>query len=157
MCSVSVCVNVNVCATCFLSDPPWHHMYEGRQHRTPLLERTCVFCSSNCNNMVVEDTYHVLSNALSMAFYMHVCTHNCTKMVLTSRQYMTLIVCMYKCVLCVCEAKHVRAVGRFHADCLHGCSRCVFSTPPVAVLGNCQVSLSFFLTANFNSCVTRCV
>ena len=39
--------------------------------------------------------------------------------------------CMYRCMLCVSDAKHVRAVGRFLADCL--AARDIFLNKPSSV------------------------
>ena len=88
VCAPYLCVYMSTCvrrAFClFRLGIARLHMYEGRQHHTPLLGRTCAFCASKCNRSVVECM--CVLNALCTTIYVHVFTDNCTKMDLTPRQ-----------------------------------------------------------------------
>ena len=82
-----------------------------------VLARVCEFCLRVCGQQVVEDTYHVcvecpLYDVLRVRVFKQLNRHH------FDFSNVHDLMCMYVCMLCVSDRLHVRAVGRFLADCL---------------------------------------
>jgi len=91
--------------------------HDGRKKHMLVLARVCEFCLRVCGQQVVEDTYHVCMECPlydSLRVRVFNLLHRYQFDFSNVRDFM----CMYVCMLCVSDRLHVRAVGRFLADCL---------------------------------------
>jgi len=91
--------------------------HDCRKKQMLVLARVCEFCLRVCGQQVVEDTYHVcvecpLYDVLRVRVFKQLNRHH------FDFSNVHDLMCMYVCMLCVSDRLHVRAVGRFLADCL---------------------------------------
>ena len=108
--------------------------HDGRKKHMLVLARVCEFCSRVCGQQVVEDTYHV---CMECPLYDSLRVNVFKQLDRFHFDFSNVhdLMGMYVCMLCVSDRLHVRAVGRFLADCLAvrdvflGKSRSAWCTP----------------------------